>query len=67
MLDMNSLLAHDIYEYQKKYFRNTIVATISYDDNAGASISNPILSCLSLLMNPTNTMNVKFATLASKI
>lgn len=67
VLEIDSLLTNDLYDYQKKYYRNTIVASISYDDNASASTSHPLISCLSLLMNPVNNMEVKFATVASNI
>jgi len=63
ILDIDPLLVDDLYDYQKKYYRNTILASILYNDTANATISNPILSCLSLLMNPVNTMTVSFATI----
>ena len=67
ILDIDPLLVDDLYDYQKKYYRNTIIASISYNDTANATISNPILSCLSLLMNPVNTMTVSFATIPSNV
>lgn len=66
VLDIDPLLVDDLYDYQKKYYRNTIVASISYDDNANAAASSSLVSCLSLLMNPINHMTVKFATIPSK-
>jgi len=63
VLDIDPILVDDLYDYQKKYYRNTIVASISYDDNANATSSSPLVSCLSLLMNPINHMTVKFATI----
>jgi len=64
-MEMPESLAYDIYEYQKQENRETVVASVTYGDNADASVAHPIMSTLSLMMNFSNSATVRLCPVTS--
>lgn len=63
---MPESLTSDIYHYQDKSKKDTIAVSISYGDNAEASVAHPIVASLSLMMNLTNKVTVRLCPITSK-
>lgn len=61
VLDMYESLAYEIYEYQKETNRDTVVTALTYEDNADATVSHPIVATLSFLMNISNQATVRIS------
>ncbi len=59
-------LAYDLYEYQKQENRETVVATVIFNENEEASVAHPIVACLSFLMNWSNPATVRLCPVGSK-
>lgn len=66
VLEMPEGLAYDLYEYQKQENRETVVATVIFNENEEASVSHPIIASLSFLMNWSNPATVRLCPIASK-
>jgi len=64
VLEMPEGLAYDLYEYQKQENRETVVATVIFNENEEASVAHPIVASLSFLMNWSNPAIVRLCPIA---
>ncbi len=67
MLELDELLGEEIYDYAKKYERFPVLMSLRYEDTGNATKNHPLMSCLSILMNPMNSLDVRITPMTSTI